>query len=81
MCCCQHGLDGFSPAAYCRKALIGGCLYQKLLDLFFPFANISLKRHLNAAEKRRFLPQYVIFSQKIRTDGSLCGKKDTIDGA
>jgi hypothetical protein len=31
-----------SPAAHQREAAIGG-LYQKQLDQFFPFANISLK--------------------------------------
>jgi hypothetical protein len=33
----------YLPAAYRHFAPVGGCLYKKLLELFFPFANISLK--------------------------------------
>jgi hypothetical protein len=51
---------------------------KKLLDLVFAFANISLKRDLNAVEKGYFLPHHVIFSQKMKTDGSLCGEKETL---
>jgi hypothetical protein len=34
-----------SPAAYPRFALIRGCLYKKLLEVFSPFINISLKHN------------------------------------
>jgi hypothetical protein len=46
-----------SSAAYLPFAPIGGCVYKKLLDLFFPFANISLECNFNAVEKRSFLLQ------------------------
>jgi hypothetical protein len=71
--------SSFSPAPYRRLAPTGGCIYKKLFELVFPFANISLKRDLNAAEKGRFLLQYVLFSQKKKIDGSIRGEKDTID--
>jgi hypothetical protein len=35
------GRMSYSPTAYQRFAPICGCLYKKLLGLFFPFANIS----------------------------------------
>jgi hypothetical protein len=69
----------FSPAAYRRKAPISGCLYKKLFDMFFPFANISLKRNLNAVEKGYLLLQYVIFYQKLTIDDSICGEKTPLD--
>jgi hypothetical protein len=54
----------FSPDAYRHFAPTGGCLYKELLDLYFPFVNISLKPNLNAVEKGYLLRQYVIFSHK-----------------
>jgi hypothetical protein len=50
-----------------------------LLDLFCRFVSVSLKRDLNAVEEESFLPQYIIFCQKMKTDGSICGEKDGID--
>jgi hypothetical protein len=50
-----------------------------LFGLVFLFVNISLKRNLNPVEKGYFLLQYVMFCQKKKTDGSLCGKKETTD--
>jgi hypothetical protein len=41
----------FAPAAYRCFAPIGGCLYQKFLELLFPFTNISLKHNLKAVEQ------------------------------
>jgi hypothetical protein len=43
-----------SPAAHRRSASIGGSLCKKMLDLLSPFANIALKRIVNAAEKGYF---------------------------
>jgi hypothetical protein len=54
------------------------CLDKKLLDMFFPLANISLERHFNAVEKVLLL-QSGIFSQKRKTDGSICREKNAID--
>jgi hypothetical protein len=54
---------------------IARCLYKKLLELFFPFANISLKPNFNAIQRGYFLLQYVIFYQKMKIDGSICGEK------
>jgi hypothetical protein len=64
----------FSPAADQHFAPIGRCLEKKMLSLF-PFANISLKYNLNAVEMGYFLLSDIIFSQKMKTDGSLCGEK------
>jgi hypothetical protein len=61
-----------SPSAYRREAPIGGWLYKKLLNLFFPLANISFKPNLNTVEKGYFMLQYVIFCQKMKIDGSIC---------
>jgi hypothetical protein len=58
---------------------IGDCLYKKLLNLFYPFANVSLKRNLSATENGYILLQYVVSSQKMKIDGSMCGRKDTVD--
>jgi hypothetical protein len=46
-----------------------------LLNLFFPFAILSLNSNLNAVEKGYFLLQYVVFSQKMKIDDSICGEK------
>jgi hypothetical protein len=54
-------------------------LYKKLLDLFLPFANISLKPNLNAVEMGYFLLQCVVFSQEMKIDGLICGEKRTVD--
>jgi hypothetical protein len=40
-----------------------GCLYKKQLDLFFPFASISLKGNLNAIAIGRFLRPYSIVDE------------------
>jgi hypothetical protein len=64
-----------SPAVHWREAPIGGCLYKKLLDLFCPFANISLKRNLNAVEKGYFLLQSVMFCQTKKIYAPICGEK------
>jgi hypothetical protein len=71
----SDGMPVFSPAACWRFAPIGGCLYRKLLDRFFPFANISLKRNLNTVEKGYFLPQYILFCQKMKINGFICREK------
>jgi hypothetical protein len=63
--CISGRSDIFSPAICRRFAPIDGCLYMKQLDLFLPFANISL----NAAENGYFLLQHVRFCQKIKIDG------------
>jgi hypothetical protein len=42
----------------------GGCLHKKLLDLISPFANISLKRNLNAMEKECFCYNMSYFASK-----------------
>jgi hypothetical protein len=71
---------GTLPLSFYRlKTPIGGCLDKKLFGLFFSFANIPLKCHENAEEKRCFLLQYVIFRQKMKIGGSTCGEKDTVD--
>jgi hypothetical protein len=57
MCTVGENADGrisCSPAAYRREAPIGSCVRKKWLGLFFLFANIPLKRNLNAMEKGRF---------------------------
>jgi hypothetical protein len=69
----------FSPAADRHCAPIDGCLYKKLFDLFFPFANASLNHHLKAIEMGYFLLQYVIFSQKRKQMVLPADKKDTVD--
>jgi hypothetical protein len=53
-----------SPVANRREAPIGGCVYKKLLDMFCPFANISLERNLNAVEKRYFEYNMSYFTRK-----------------
>jgi hypothetical protein len=63
----------YSAAAYRRFAPIGDCLYKKLLELFSPFANSSVKADWNSIEKGYFLLKYFIFSQKKKTGGSICG--------
>jgi hypothetical protein len=64
-----------SPAAYRRFAPMGGRPYEKQLELFLPFANICLRHNLNTIEKGQFLLQYVMFCQKMVTDGSISGEK------
>jgi hypothetical protein len=64
-----------SPAAYRRKAPMGGCLYKKLRELFFPLANLSAKIDSNSIGKGYFLLQYVIFSQKMKMGGSIYREK------
>jgi hypothetical protein len=59
-----HVLDQLncSPAAYQCFAPTGGCLYEKQLDLFFPFVSIPLKRNFNAIGY--FLSHYYIVNEK-----------------
>jgi hypothetical protein len=54
----------YSPAAYRRFAPIGGGLYKKLLDLSFPFENISLNRNVDAREKGHFCCNISYFARK-----------------
>jgi hypothetical protein len=58
---------------------MGGCLFEKLLKLFFPFANISAKADWNSIEKGYFFLHYVIFSQKWKYVVLSAEKKDAAD--
>jgi hypothetical protein len=67
------------PAAADRSfAPISRCLYKKIAQPVFSFANISLKPNLDTVEKGYFLLQYVMFSQKMKIDVSVCGEKKTL---
>jgi hypothetical protein len=43
---------------------MGGCLYKRQLDLFVPFASISLNRNLNAIAIEYFVRHYSIVDEK-----------------
>jgi hypothetical protein len=64
-----------SSVPYWRKAPIGGYLDNNLLELFFLFANISLKHNIKAIGEGYFLLQYVILYMKMGINGSICGEK------
>jgi hypothetical protein len=54
----------FSPAAYRRFVPIGCWIKKKLLDLLFPFTNISLKHNISAVEAGYFCYYMSYFARK-----------------
>jgi hypothetical protein len=66
---------GSGSATVCGNA---SCLYKKQLDLFFRFANISLKRNLNAIKGILFAVICRILPEKENRWFSLRRKIDTV---
>jgi hypothetical protein len=68
-----------SPGPYRRNAPIGGCPYQKLFDLFFPFANIYSKRNLNTVKSDAFWCNMSHFTRKSKEMILSAEKRDIVD--